>query len=83
MTESHKRSELVWKYNKGAAIINSIDMIVGATAIGLGITGVGFLATIVAAPVMIGIESLAIVVVITKVVGCQAKKKCSLKAEKH
>ena len=34
-------SELGRKYNKGAAIINSIDMILGATAIGLGITGVG------------------------------------------
>ena len=33
-------------------------MMLGATAIGLGITGVGLLATIVAAPVMVGIESL-------------------------
>ena len=41
------------------------------------------MATTVAAPVMIGIESLAIAVGITKVVGCQAKYKCSLSAEKH
>ena len=63
---------------KGASIINSIDMILG-----LGIAEVGLLTTILAAPVMIVIESPAIVVGIIKVVGCQAKKKCSLKAEKH
>ena len=33
-TESHRRCELGREYNKGAAIINSIDMILGATAIG-------------------------------------------------
>ena len=45
-------------------------MILGATAIGLSITGVGLLATIVAAPVIIWIESLAIIVGIIKIVGC-------------
>ena len=49
----------------------------------LGITGDRILATIAAASVMIGIESPAIVVLIIKVVGCQPKKKCSLKADKH
>ena len=59
-----------------------MDINLGATAIGLGITGVGLLARIVAAPVMIGIESLAIVVGIIKVVGCQAKKKMFTQSRK-
>ena len=58
-------------------------MILGAAAIGLGITGVGLLAAIVAASDIIGIESLAIVVGMIKVVGCQAKNNFSLQAEKH
>ena len=41
------------------------------------------MATIVAVPVMIGIESLAIVVGIIKVVGCLTMTKFSIKGEKH
>ena len=53
----------------------------GVAAIGLGITGVGLLSTIVAAPAVIGMEALTIVFGLLRVVGNQAIKKMSLKIE--
>ena len=55
--ERDKRNELSTKYNRGVNIIGVIDNCLGATAIGLGITGVDLLSTIVAAPAVIGIET--------------------------
>ena len=54
--ERDKRNELSTKYNRGVNIIGVIDNCLGVTAIGLDITGVGLLSTIVAAPALIGIE---------------------------
>ena len=55
----------------------------GVTAIGLGITGVGLLSTIVAAPAVIGMEAVSIAMGLLRVVGNRANKKMSLKIEKH
>ena len=60
-----------------------IDSCLGVTAIGLGITGVGRLSTIVAEPAVIGIETVSIVMRLLQVVGNQAIKKLSVKIEKH
>ena len=60
-----------------------IDNCVGVTAIGLVITGVGLLSTIVAAPAVIGMESVTIVMGLLRIVGNRAIKKMSLKIEKH
>ena len=46
-----------------------IDNCLGVTAIGLGITGVGLLSTIVAAPAVIGMEAVTIVMGLHRVVG--------------
>ena len=51
------RNEHSIKYNRGVNIIGVIDNCLGVTAIGLGITGVSFLSTIVAAPAVIGMEA--------------------------
>ena len=50
IAERDKRNELSIKYNRGVNIIGMIDDYLGVTAIGLGITGVSLLLTIVAAP---------------------------------
>ena len=55
----------------------------GVAAIGLGITGVGLLSTIFAAPAVIGMEAVSIVMGLLRVVGNQAIKKMLLKIEKH
>ena len=60
-----------------------IDNCLGVTAIGLCITGVGLLSTIVAASAVIGIEAISIVMGLIRVVGNHAIKKMSLKIEKH
>ena len=64
-------------------IISVIDNCLGVTAIGLGITGVSLLSTIVAAPAVIGIKAVSIVMGLLRVVGNRAIKKMSLKIEKH
>ena len=58
-----------------------IDNCLGVTAIGLGITGVGLLSTIVDARAVIGIEAVSIVMGLLRVVEKHAIKKLSLKIE--
>ena len=60
-----------------------IDSSLGITAIGLGITGVSLLSTIAAAPAVIGMEAVSIVLGLLRVVRNRAIKKMSLKIEKH
>ena len=60
-----------------------IDNCLGVTAIGLGITEVGILSAIVAAPAVVGMEALSIVMGLLRVVANRETKKLSLKIEKH
>ena len=60
-----------------------IDNCLGVTAIGLDITGLCLLSTIVAAPAVIAIEAVSIVMVLLRVVRNHAIKKILLKIEKH
>ena len=60
-----------------------IDNCLGVAAIGLGITGVGLLSTIVPVSAVIGMEAVSIVMGLLRVLGNQAIKKMSLKREKH
>ena len=83
IAERDKRNERSTKYNRGVNITGVIDNCLGVTAIELGITGVGLLSTIVAAPAVIGMEAVSIVMGLLRVVGNQAIKKLSLKIEKH
>ena len=68
IAERDKRNELNAKYNRGINIIGVIDNCLGVTAIGLGITGVSLLSTIVAAPAVIGMEAVSIVIGLLRVV---------------
>ena len=61
IAERGKRNELTTKYNRGVNIIDVIDNCLGVNAIGLCITGVGLLSTIVAAPAVIEMEAVSIV----------------------
>ena len=60
-----------------------IDNCLGVAAIGVGINGVGLLSTIVAAPAVIAMKAVSIVMGLLRVVGTHANKKLSLKIEKH
>ena len=59
-----------------------IDHCLGVAAIRLAITGVGLLSTIVAAPAVIGMEALSILMGLLRVLGNQVIKKMLLKIEK-
>ena len=72
----YKRNVLRAQQNRGVNIIDVIDNCLGVTAIGIG-------STIVAAPAVIGIETLSIVMGLHRVAGNEAFKKMSLKIEKH
>ena len=61
ITEKDKRNELRERYNGGVNIIGVNDNCLGVTAIGLGIIEVGLLSTIVAAPAIIVMEAVSIV----------------------
>ena len=61
IAERDKRNELSIKYNSRVNIIGVIDSCLDVTAIGLGITGVSLISTIVAAPAVIGMEAVSIV----------------------
>ena len=67
--ERDKRNELSKKYNRRVNIMGVIDNCLGVTAIGLGITGVDLHSTSVAAPAVIGIETVSIVMGLHRVVG--------------
>ena len=71
----NKRNEHSIKYNRGVNIIGVIDSCLGDTAIGLGITGVSLLSTIVAAPAVIGMKAVSIVMGLLRVVGNRTIKK--------
>ena len=60
-----------------------IDNCLGVTAIGLGITGVSLISTIVAAPAVIGMETLSDIMELLRVVGNRANKKMSWTIQKH
>ena len=83
IAERDKRIELSTKFNRGVNIIGVINNCLGVTAIGLCITGFGILSTIVAAPAVIGMEAVSIVMELIRVVGNHTIKKMSSKIEKH
>ena len=58
-----------------------IDSYLGVTAVVLGISAVSLLSTIVAAPAVIGMEAVSIVMGLLRVVGNRAIKEMSLKIE--
>ena len=74
--ERNKRKELNTKFNRGDNIIGVIDNCLVVTAIGLGITGVGLLSTIVAAPAVIGMEAVTIVMGCLELYDIELLKTC-------
>ena len=82
IAERDKRNEFSIKYNRGVNIIGVIENCLGDTAIGLGITGVRLLSTIIA-PAVIGMKAVSTVMGLLRVVGNRFIKNMSSKIEKH
>ena len=61
IAEREKRNALSTSYNKEVNVISVIDNCLGVAAIGLCIARIGLLSTIVAAPAVIGMKAVSIV----------------------
>ena len=81
--ERNKRNKFSTKYNRGINTIRVIDNSLCVTAIGLGITGVDILSTIVAEPAVIEMKAASIVMCLLRVAGNRTIKKMSFKIAKH
>lgn len=58
--EKEKRAALSKKYHRAVKIVDGVDVVLIGTTMGLGVGGVGLLSTIVAAPIVIVIEGVAL-----------------------
>ena len=81
--ERDKRANLSKKYHRAVKVIAGIDCALVISSMGLGAAGIGVLSTIIAAPVAIAMEGVALGVGLLSIVGGQTNKKLSMKAEKH
>lgn len=81
--EKHKRSALLQKYHRAVKVIEGISTILLFSSMGLGVAGIGILSTIVAAPVAIAMEGIAVGTGFLSMVGSHVNKKLSLKVQKH
>ena len=81
-SEKEKRMVLSKKYHRAVRIITSVDSTLQASGIALGAIGLGFLTTIVATPVVIACESVALGAGFLSIVGGQLNKKAKLKSGK-
>ena len=81
--ERERRNKLSKKYHRAVRIISIVDSVLLGSTITLGAIGIGFLTTIIAAPVVIASEVIALGAGLLSVIGGQVNKNLNLKAEKH
>ena len=77
--ERDTRLSLHKKYKRGVNVLDGIDMALATASMGLGVSGVGLLSTIVTAPVVLALEIAALGCGLTSIGG----RKLQVKAEKH
>ena len=77
------RENFCKKYFRVSRIINSVDSILITVSLGTGLTGAVLLSTVVAAPVVVGLEVTAGVIGLFSLIGNVVSKKTSIKGEKH
>jgi len=58
--ERDKRAELYKKYHRGVNALDGVDTALLTVGMGMGVGGVGLLSTIIAAPVVLGLEIVAL-----------------------
>ncbi len=81
--ERDLRAQLYKKYRRGVNALDGVDATLLAVSLGLGIGGVGLLSTIIAAPVVLGLELGALS---TGLLGISCKfvgRRLAIKAKKH
>lgn len=59
-TEAKMRESLKKRYRRGITATHAVDGVSTIAALGLGVGGVGLLTTIIAAPIVVGLEAAAL-----------------------
>lgn len=77
------RASLCKKYRRGVNVIDGIDTALSVTSVGLAASGIGLLATIIAAPVALGLQAGAIGCGLLGASGKFIAQKLQAKARKH
>ena len=81
--ERDLRAALYKKYHRGVNALDGIDTTLIIVSMGLGVGGVGLLSTIVAAPVVLGLEAGSLACGILAVAGKYVGRRLATKAKKH
>ena len=81
--ERDKRSQLYKKYRRGVNAVDAVDTMLISASMGMGIGGIGLLSTIVAAPVVLGLEVAALGCGLLGVPGKFISWRLLVKAKKH
>ena len=81
--EKDKRSQLYKKYRRGINAVDAADTALISASMGMGIGGVGLLTTVIAAPVVLGLEIAALGCGLLGVAGKFIGRRLSVKAKKH
>ena len=83
LEEITKSENFSKKYFRILRVINSVDSVLISISLGAGITGAVLLSTVVAAPVVLGLEISAGAIGLISLIGNVVSKKTAIKAEKH
>ena len=81
--EKDRHSQLYKKYRRGINAVDAVDTVLLSASVGMGIGGVGLLSTIIAAPVVLGLEVEALGCGLLSAAGKFVSRRLSVKAKKH
>ena len=81
--ERDARCVMYKKYKRGLNVTDGLDTAMACASLGLGASGIGLLTTVIAAPVVIGLEAAAGVCALVGIAGKFIGRKLWVKAEKH
>ena len=81
--EREKRAVLYKKYRRGVNALDGVDTALLTAGMGMGIGEVGLLSTIVAAPVVMGLEIAALICGTLGIAGKFIGRRLAVKAKKH
>ena len=77
------REALSKKYFRAAKIVDNVDTVLITITLGAGAGGIALLSTVVASPVLIPLEGMALFTGLLSIIGKYSVKKSTSKAEKH
>ena len=77
------REALSKKYFRAAKIVDNVDTVLITITLGAGAGGIALLSTVVAPPVVIPLEGMALFTGLLSIIGKYSVKKTTSKAEKH